>query len=95
LFHFRLALRDVENQATSNTFLPCLLQKFNKDGSLDNKPGLQVFFYVYVLLPFQALRDMLVLNILNDFTHPLVAGRQTIEVLSFSANVDTNHGSLL
>jgi hypothetical protein len=42
LFDFRLALRDVENQATSNTFLPCLLQKFNKDGSLDNKPGLQV-----------------------------------------------------
>jgi hypothetical protein len=32
----------VENQVTSNTFLPCLLQKFNKDGSLDNKPGLQV-----------------------------------------------------
>ncbi|XP_028394320.1 nephrocystin-4-like [Dendronephthya gigantea] len=37
----RLALRDVENQAKSNAFLPCLLQKFNKDGSLDNQPGLQ------------------------------------------------------
>ena len=37
-------MRDVDRQTTSNSFLPCLLQKFNKDGSLDNKPGLQVSY---------------------------------------------------
>lgn len=43
-FHrnIRLALIDVENQAKNQSFLPCLLQKFDSDGTIDKNPGLQV-----------------------------------------------------
>ncbi|XP_046850073.1 nephrocystin-4-like isoform X2 [Xenia sp. Carnegie-2017] len=41
----RLALIDVENQAKNQSFLPCLLQKFDSDGTIDKNPGLQFKYF--------------------------------------------------